>query len=188
MMSETKSHSDILAKHYEHVWSVDDLDVGFVGGPTHALPDGFKILEFKPHRDRAMWTYATCGMSSENDVFPVELHMFSPKKSGEPVEVLVATAHFHRTGSALCLGHTVNFGKPWIEQSPCDHGLISLPYLDGPSLENLEVRNATVKCLWLIPITKSEVEFKKKHGLDALENRFDEMQFNYLDSMRNPVC
>jgi hypothetical protein len=48
---------------------------------------------------------------------------------------VTAIAHFHRTGSALGLGHTVNFGRPWLPTSSCTHGLGSLPYLDGPDLE-----------------------------------------------------
>lgn len=48
------------------------------------------------------------------------------------------TAHFHRTGSALGLGHTVNFGRPWLPGSSCTHGLVSLPYLFGPELEWLQ--------------------------------------------------
>lgn len=188
MIFNRKSHSDLVAKHYEKAWGIGGRDVGFVGGPLHELPDGFKVLEFEPHGDRSMWTYATCGMSTPEDTSPIELHIFSPKKSGEPVEILVAIAHYHRTGSALSLGHTVNFGKPWVDASPCEYGLISLPYLDGPNLENLKMQKAVVRFLWLVPITKSEVDFKKAHGLEALENRFDETQFNYLNPMRDAVC
>ena len=180
--------SDLVAKHYEKMWGVSGRDVEFVGGPIEDLPDGFRVLEFEPHGDRAMWTYATCGMSTAEDISPTELHIFSPKKSGEPVEVLVATAHYHRTGKTLGLGHSINFGKSWIDTSFCKYGLISLPYLDGPNFENFETRNGVVKCLWLIPVAKSEVDFKKEYGLEALEERFDEKQFNYLDPMREVVC
>jgi hypothetical protein len=184
-----KSHINLVCEHYEKVWGIEGRDVGFVGGPLDELPDGFKILEFEPHGDRPMWTYATCGMSSSKDISPMELHMFSPHRSGEPVELLVATAHYHRTGSTLAVGHTVNFGKPWIETSPCEFGLISLPYLDGPKLENLKLGGGIiVRCLWLIPITASEVDFKKQNGLDALEDCFDRVQFNYLNPTRKPVC
>ena len=188
MIFGRNSQSDLVAKHYEKVWGSKGRDLGFVGGPIGDFPDGFKVLEFRPYGDRSMWTYATCGMSSPEDSAMLELHMFSPNESGEPVEVLVATAHYHRAGDSLGLGHSVNFGKPWLDASPCEYGLISLPYLDGPNLENLEIRNGIVKCLWLIPIAKSEVEFKKQYGLEALEERFDEKKFNYLDPMREAVC
>jgi hypothetical protein len=44
-----------------------------------------------------------------------------------------------------------------------------------------------VQFLWLLPITKQEVEFKKKYGLEALEQKFDESAFNYLDPQRKSV-
>lgn len=77
-----------------------------------------------------MWTYATCCMSQPNDPCPLELHLFSSEKSEEPVELLVVTAHYHRTAEKLGLGHSVNFGKPWILNSTCEYGLLSRPYLN----------------------------------------------------------
>ena len=98
-------------------------------------------------------------------------------------------AHFHRQAQSLGFGHTVNFGKPWLNDSLCDHGLVSLPYLDGPILENLEIGDGQiVKFYWLIPITKSELEFKKSFGLEALEKKFEETNFNYGNPNRMPVC
>ena len=40
---------------------------------------------------------------------------------------------------------------------------------------------------WLIPISESEVEYKKAHGVEALEIKFDEAKFNYLDPNRASV-
>lgn len=65
-------------------------------------------------------------------------------------------------GSPLGVGHTVNFGQPWLDASSCVHGLISLPYLDGPTLENPELPDGRViKFDWLVPITPAEVQYKK---------------------------
>jgi len=58
-------------------------------------------------------TYATVGMSGERCKEPIELHLFSESEDENLVELLAATAHFHRTGSSLGLGHTVNFGRGW---------------------------------------------------------------------------
>ena len=87
-----------------------------------------------------MWTYATICMSQPDDADCLELHMFAPKLNDRMAELLVATAHYHRTGQSLGLGHSVNFGMPWWDGSSCDRGLISLPYLDGPKLEWLEIK------------------------------------------------
>lgn len=117
----------------------------------------------------------------------LELHLFAPPQ-GEVAcltEILTATAHYHRTGSRLGLEHSVNFGQPWLPGSKCTFGLISLPYLDGPDLERLE--KPSVRFLWLIPVTENEVAYKKKHGMEALEELFERAQFNYLDPLRPSV-
>jgi len=134
-----------------------------------------------------MWFYATVCMSQPRDPNPLELHLLAPNLNDEIAELLFATAHFHRTGSELGLGHSVNFGRPWWHGSICDRGVISLPYLNGPSLEWLLLREVKVRCLWIIPVTTSEVEFKHARGMEALESKFEETQFNYLDPYRKSV-
>ena len=176
-----------IQTHYEKVWNVAAVHCPAIGGPIHELPQDFRILKFPPGQKRRMWTYATCCMSQPEDAHPFELHIFSRAESEAIVELLFATAHFHRTGQTLALGHTINFGKPWQSQSLCDHGLISLPYLDGPLLENLDIKSKPLKFYWLIPITKSEVEFKKKRGLEALEQKLETHAFDYLNPMRPSV-
>src|SRR5205823_1355697 len=140
----------------------------FTAGPISQLSHCFAVLEFPPHADRTMWTYATRCMSSPEDAKAIELHMFSPRRADEIVELLVVTAHFHRTSHKLDLGHTVNFGRPWLDQSACEYGLVSLPYLDGPKLELLSVGERRISFYWLIPVTHTEVQFKKANGLEAL--------------------
>lgn len=116
-----------------------------------------------------------------------ELHIFAPERNDDLIELLTAIAHYHRNDSSLGLGHTVNFGQPWLAKSKCEYGLISLPYLDGPTLECLKIDGIETQCLWLIPITKQEVDYKKKYGLDALEEKFDDPSFNYLNPYRKSV-
>lgn len=176
-----------IERHYLDAWNVAPESCPFSAGPIHQLPHDFSILKFPPHGDRTMWTYATCCMSQPEDSPAVELHMFSPRESDQVVELLVVTAHFHRTAARLDVGHTVNFGRPWIDQSECDHGLVSLPYLDGPDLETLSLQSRAIKFYWLLPITSSEVEFKKNNGLDALEEEFDRSGFDYVNPWRESV-
>lgn len=131
-----------------------------------------------------MWTYATCCMSAAGDPKAIELHLFSPREDDTIVELLAVVAHYHRTGSTLDLDHTVNFGRPWMPSSSSDHGLISLPYLDGPKLEHLRKDSSMVEFYWLIPITKAEVEYKKVKGLEALETLFDQKELDYVNPSR----
>lgn len=181
-------HRERIAAHYKTNWGSDGEPLRFHRGPIQDLPQDFCVLKFKPSSSRQMWTYATCCMSQPEDTYLVELHVFSPFESEDVVEVLTAVAHYHRTGRKLDLGHTVNLGRPWISDSLCDHGFISLPYLDGPKLENLVTSSErAVSFYWLIPVTKGEVEYKKANGSDALEAKFEAAGFDYLNPNRSSV-
>lgn len=185
---EDATYLNRLVAHYESVWRSEATRLGWHQGPVSDLSAEFCILEFGPRADRAMWTYATCCMSSSLDQKPLELHLFSPTQSEQHVELLTAIAHYHRTGERLGLGHTVNFGRPWLDASPCQFGLISLPFLDGSQLEWLTLDDGhRVRLLWLVPITSAEVAFKKAHGQEALEEQFEAASLNYLDPQRPSV-
>ena len=132
-----------------------------------------------------MWTFATRGMAQPQDEKPLELHCFSATDDFGLVELLYATAHYHRTGSALDAGHSVNFGRPWAPGSHLTFGLVSLPYLDGPKLEIM--RSTGVRFLWLLPISRREVLFKQAAGLEALERAMEWAKFDYLDHARSDV-
>lgn len=185
--ARTMNRRTAAEDHYKRVWKTQLERCEFSAGPIHELPAGFSVLKAAPYGERQTWTYATCGMSPLDDQFPIELHMFSPRESREIVELLYVTAHYHNTGSKLGLWHTVNFGRPWLDSSICDHGLISLPYLDGPSLENMTVGLTTVRVYWLIPISAAEVAFKIQEGVEALEQRFEQADFEYLNPNRSSV-
>ena len=181
------SYSKQIEVHYAQLWSPATGRHKLSKGPVHELPSCFEILEFQRTRD--MKAYATLCMSQFTDPPEdrLELHLFAPPQ-GETdclTEILSATAHYHRTGSRLGLGHSINFGQPWLPGSRCTFGLLSLPYLDGPELERLV--EPEVRFLWLIPVTEKEVAYKKKYGMEALEQRFEEAQFNYLDPLRHGV-
>jgi hypothetical protein len=183
------SFRNLIVKHYEDNWNNHSVPKVWSKGPVEELPPDFCVLEFPPSKTRTMWTYATCCMSQPDDDQPLELHLFSPITDDLHVELLTVVAHFHVTGERLGLGHTVNFGRPWIVGSRCDHGLISLPYLDGPTLETFQCPDFAnpIEFLWLLPITKKERDFKKANGLEALERRFEAAQFNYVDPTRKSV-
>lgn len=185
----SEEHQERILAHYERQWSGGTSDSFDPVGPAPRLkefPPGFRILVFAPRPSRDMWTYATCGMSTEHDPEPIEIHLFSPVPDPALVGLLCMVANYHRTGAALGHRHIVNFGQPWQPESLCDRGLLSLPYLDGPKLEWLE-GDPRVRFLWLLPITNEEREFAKVNGLEALECRFETERFDYLDPRRPSV-
>lgn len=136
----------LVRQHYETVWEAVVTPQYWSSGPLEDLPNGFCVLEFAALKTRDLWTYATVGMSERADC-RVELHVLSQDQDESLVELLTAVAHYHVTGPGLGLGHTVNFGRPWRTQSNCGHGLLSLPYLDGPKLEYLDAGDLSIRFL-----------------------------------------
>jgi Suppressor of fused protein (SUFU) len=178
-----------IMRHYESIWEGKSNIYLWDKGNFQKLPNNFRVLEFPPNKKRDMWTYATCCMSQEKDESKVEVHVFSLVQDVSIIELLTALAFYHRNTALINLNHTLNFGRSWQNKSLCEFGFVSLPYLDGPILENLTLGSELqiAKFYWLIPITKEEVEYKKKYGSEALEDKFDSEGFNYLDSSRQSI-
>jgi hypothetical protein len=183
------STSDEIKAHYVRNWQNTFVVRKWQRGPISELPPQFSVLEFAPSHPKRAWTYATCCMSQLSGGEAIELHLFSPVQCDLHIELLTAIAHYHNRVRRLRVGHTVNFGRPWLLGSNCDYGLISLPYLDGPSLEELRSAcgGSLIRFLWLLPITRSERDYKRAYGLEALEREFENARFDYLNPARPSV-
>lgn len=180
-----QAYCEAIEAHYARAWHPPANRIRWDRGPIDDLPEDFCVLVIPRTSD--IWAFATRCMSQITDAERLELHVLA-RPGSDPLaiaELLVSVAHYHRTGHALGFGHSVNFGRPWLAGSTCTHGLISLPYLDGPALEWLE--DPSVRFLWLIPVTEAEVSFKKEAGIEELEQRFETTQFDYLDPFRASV-
>jgi hypothetical protein len=184
-----ESYFNAILEHYEIAWNRLPNFYLFDKGPIDKLPFNFRVLEFKPDSKREMWTYSTCCMSQVDDVNPIELHIFSAKQDTSIVELLTVVAYYHNNTKKLALNDVLNFGRPWQSSSSCEFGFISLPYLDGPGLENFNINglNKPVKFFWLIPITSEEFEYRIKYGSNALEEAFEEKGLDYLDCNRKSM-
>ena len=182
-----QSYAEAIQAHYSSVWAPPSYVKRWVRGPVEDLPVDFRVLVIP--RTAETTAYATqCMSQCEDTGGRIELHILTRSAGNAQesiVELLTAVAHFHRTAARLDLGHTVNFGRPWLPGSSCDYGLVSLPYLDGPRLEWMT--ESMTRFLWLVPVTQSEVQFKKRFGLEALEEKFESEHFDYLDPFRTPV-
>lgn len=174
------NYREAIATHYERCWSATGESMRWSSGPVDDLPADFTVLRFPPSAGRPMSIDATAGMSQPEDDDRLEIHVFSPTSTSAHVELMTVIAHFHRTGTRLGLGHTINFGRPWLPGSKFTYGVLSLSYLDGPSLEVLELEAGKVRFAWLVPITEAEMDFEKSHGLDALEQKLEGGSFDYI--------
>jgi len=135
------AYQEVLLAHYVRRWGAPPAVLATQRPSFHHVPATFRVLEFAPTLARTMWIYATCRMSAPGASFPLELHLFSAQQSPDLVDLLTTVAHYHQTEHALGLDHTVNFGVPWLPDSACSYGLVSLPYLDGPALEKMSYQS-----------------------------------------------
>ncbi len=179
---------ETLQLHYETYFGLAGKLCQLNAGPTWKLHSDFHVLEIPPNSRHSFWAYCTLGMSlGRTDEALIELVVYSPYQDESQVELLTVCASYHRNGLPLDLHHTVNFGRPWQINSLLDHGFISLPYLDGPQLEVFKSNEQPVHCYWLIPITQHERDYKIANGCEALEQLFEDNQFDYLNSQRGDL-
>ena len=180
----------VIAAHYQSIWGAAPSHCNWPDLLLRAqeLPQGFSVLRFEPTNASRTWKYATVCMSASGDEEPIELHLVCNRPEDDCAAILTLTAYFHRRTTRLGVGHSVNFGRPWVAKSRCTYGLISLPYLGGTSWESCPLDSGeNARCLWMLPITPEEVKFKKDNGLEALEQRFEASGFNYENPWRASV-
>jgi hypothetical protein len=85
------------------------------------------------------------------------------------------------------LGKVVDIGRPWLDESPMQHLIVSLPYPFGPKLEHFSTQSAHLRLLWLMPVWRQEAEFARDRGAEALQQRLEAAGVNYLDHLRDAV-
>lgn len=178
----TRAYTKHLARHYEDHFDAEGTRITIHNDYLHKH---FFILEIPPNRRHNMYAYCTVGMSADRlDHHLTELFVYSPKQSNELVQLLTHCATYHRNKLPLKTHHAIHMGQPWLENSQCDHGFLSLPYLDGQGLEVFPFEGHAIHCHWLIPITNLEREYRLKYGRKALEKLFLKKQLDYLNPGR----
>jgi Suppressor of fused protein (SUFU) len=186
------SRSDYAAAMSAHVHSFFGKHVvtkrTFGIGPIVSVAPDFHALEVAPGSKTRLWTYVSvgAGLVGQADAPQVEFVLVAPEASDRHVELLAMTTYYHRT-QRLGLGHTFPLGQPWLPGSSLDHMLVSRLYPFGPDLEIFANGEMHAQLLWLLPITEAERDFKKMHGLEALESHFDEAAIEYWNPSRRSV-
>jgi hypothetical protein len=161
-------------------------------GPIYQRVPGFRVHAVAPGpRGHNAWTYVTsgCWQAVHQHGHGLEFVMATREFTLRAVELLARNAYFHAgpEEQRLGWGHTVDLGEPWLPGSPCDHGLISLPYPWGAELETCAWAGGHARLLWLLPITGAERDFKVAHGLEALEDRFQAAPLDFTNPHRASV-
>ncbi|WP_116248034.1 suppressor of fused domain protein [Nocardiopsis sp. FIRDI 009] len=154
-----------------------------------AVPDR-RVLVVGPGPRGDCWTYVTAGCCApaEEDGRGREFVMTAHVRDQRFIELMAMVAGYHLEGRRLDVEHSVPIGEPWVPGSTCDHLLISLPYLHGPGLEHCPVPGGHARVLWALPVTAAEIEFRRRHGHEALERLFDEAEIIPTDPFRASVA
>jgi hypothetical protein len=161
----------------EHEWAL---------GPAAGEMPWLRVAEFGPGPQSDLRNYVTLGACDARKETRLEFLISALHSDLRHVELLFMTAWYHRH-EHLNWGHTLPLGEAWLPGSKCDHFLVSLPYPFGPKLEECEVSGMRVRVLWLLPITAAEREFNAQHGLDALEQKFEDAGLDYWSESRDSV-
>jgi hypothetical protein len=150
-----------------------------------AVQPDFRVVEAGPGPRSSLWTYTSIGAATLHEP-ALEFCLLVERPGDWVVETLAMVVHYHRF-QKLGLGHTFPLGDPWHETSLCDHMLVSLPYPLGPKFEVCARENAHAHIFWLLPITKSEKDFKVSNGVEALEQLFEKAGLDFWNLSRDPV-
>jgi hypothetical protein len=192
-MNSNPDTSDSLRQHIQSFFEGHAINERFwkVGPILKTLPQ-FKVFEIEPGPKNNLWTYVSSGAQQASPSEGLlEFMIIAPSKNARHVELLAMTAYYHADPQRrLGLGHTFPIGESWLPGSRCDHFLVSLPYPYGPELETWQTPDEPYchgHILWLLPITRAEREYKVLQGLEALEQRFEQMGIEYWQVDRKSV-
>ncbi len=183
---------DRLIMHLDAVWPNSRKELfSWMLGPIQKTLPNFRVIRIEPLDASDPWVYVSHG-AWEVDAgveYRMEFFIMSPYETPRQVETLAMLANYHADSRYhLNLGRSVRIGRGWLEESICDHFLVSLPYPYGNELEDCQVaKDLLVKYFWLLPITTAENEYLRRRGLEALEQKFDEIELDFLNPIRRSI-
>lgn len=163
---------DAVHLHYANFWpDRHHEEFTWTAGPIGGRLPTFRVLRVAPRERGDTWVYATVGAWQATDGRDSkEFFILSPTESPAHVETLAMVTYFHADPRyRLSIGSTMNIGRPWTDDATADHLLVVLPYPFGPGLEHCDAAGTHVQVLWLVPITAAEADYRREHGLEALE-------------------
>jgi hypothetical protein len=90
-------------------------------------------------------------------------------------------------GSAFQVGHTFDYGRPLKPGSPMEgYYLASIPLVDAAAA--VKATQTATRILHLVPVTRTEMEFKLRDGAPALLNLFSKHSLEpFFDLDRAPL-
>jgi hypothetical protein len=161
------------------------------GGVVENLPE-LAVVRVAPPAGapEAMWIHLTVGASVApmEDGYGLEFVLLThaPEKLAAKLLAMVANLHADER-YPLSLGQALEVGHGWLPGASADHLLVALPTFFDPELEWLSDRDRNVRFIWLVPITRSEAEFARKHGPLPLQERLGAARADVAALVRESV-
>jgi hypothetical protein len=171
---------DAIRQHYETFFDREGRELTWPRGPGAHRLGAFRVLEVPPNERTALWTYASVGAYAFTPPGEeaIELVLLTEQPTGRGVELVTLAATYHQT-RRLQPGHRLPLGEPWLEGGTCDAFLVSRPHPFEATFGTIPLGARSVRVLWLLPITPAERRFAGDHGVEALEQRFDDAVVEY---------
>lgn len=161
------------------------------GGIVANLPE-LAVVRVAPssHASGAPWIHLTAGASLAplEDGYGIELVLLTSAPEKLAVKLLAMVANLHADERyPLSLGQTLEVGHGWLPGASADHLLVALPTIFDPELEWLSDRARNIRFIWLVPITRSEAEFARKHGPVPLQEKLGAARADLAALVRESV-
>jgi hypothetical protein len=182
-----ESLKENIIEHFKSYFAGHEFEVlTWDTGPINNVIPDFAVVRFSPGPKSNLWVYCSVGASNiENEESGLhEFILISPFETDRMVQMLAMVTYYHAL-NGLQYTDTVPIGEPWLEKSNCDTWLVSLPYPFDQTIEIIPANHARVA--WLLPISTAEREHIAEHGLEALEQKFDEVELKYWETDRSSV-
>ncbi len=145
------------------------------GGVVQNLPE-LAVVRVAPAAGAPAptWIHLTAGASVApmDDGYGLEFVLLThaPEKLAAKLLAMVANLHADER-YPMSLGQTLEVGHGWLPGASADHLLVALPTFFDPELEWLSDRDRNIRFIWLVPITRAEAEFARKHGPVPLQEK-----------------
>jgi hypothetical protein len=161
------------------------------GGVVANLPE-LAVVRVAPAAGAAapIWIHLTAGASVApmEDGYGLEFVLLTHAPSMLAVKLLAMVANLHADERyPLSFGQTLEVGHGWLPGASADHLLVALPTAFDPELEWLSDRSRNVRFIWLVPITRAEAEFARKHGPVPLQERLGAARADVAALVRESV-
>ncbi|MGH2898304.1 MAG: suppressor of fused domain protein [Solirubrobacteraceae bacterium] len=160
------------------------------GGVVANLPELAVVRVAPAAGGPGAWIHLTAGASVAplEDGYGIELVLLTPAPDKLALKLLAMVANLHADERyPLSLGQTLEVGHGWLPGASADHLLVALPTSFDPELEWLSDRERNVRFIWLVPITRREADFARKHGPVPLQEKLGAARADLTALVRDSV-